>query len=138
MLFRSAAIQSEVEVVRSRRVTELVIKNLIEKGYAKKLQADPSLHEQLVSQLLDNLKVMRTGETYVLSISYTDVDPQTAAEVSNAYAEAYIMDQLNASSETSTRTFSWLEKKTNDLKSQLNTAHQKLYAYRSAYNQQQQ
>lgn len=136
MAFEPAAIQSEVEVLRSRRVTELVIKNLLAKGYLKELKADPSLHEQLVAQFVDNLKVMRTGETYVLSISYTDTDPQVAADVSNAYAEAYITDQLNASAETSTRTFSWLEQKTNDIKNQLSAAQEKVNAYRFAYNQQ--
>lgn len=136
MAFEPAAIQSEVEVVRSRRVTDLVINKLLAKGYLKELKEDPSLHEQIVAQFLENLKVMRNGETYVLSISYTDSAPQVAADISNAYAEAYITDQLNASSETSTRTFSWLEQKTNDLKDQLTAAQQKVNTYRYAYNQQ--
>ena len=134
MYFDPAALQSEVEVVKSHRVIQLVIDNLIKQGYLQELQSQPDLTEKAIIEFSNNLKVSRAGETYVLNISYTAESPQDAAMIANAFAEAYITDQLNASSETSTRTFSWLDQKTEEIKSQLSTAQEKVNIYRYNYN----
>ena len=135
LAFEPAAIQSEVEVVRSRRVTSLVLYMLKNRGYFSELDDIEHVNETLVKNLQDHLKVSRTGETYVLNISYTSKDPISAADIANAYAESYITDQLNASSETTKRTFAWLEQKSKEIREQLNSAQENVNRYRLNYNQ---
>ena len=138
MAFDPAAIESEVEVLRSRRVTEVVIKNLTKKGFFPDLEKDPSLIDHTVEYLQKDLIVRRLGETYVLSIQYTSDDPVVAADIANAYAEAYINDQLEALAETSNRTYRWLQEKTQQMRDQLVTAQSKVADYRLQYNKQKQ
>ena len=138
MAFDPAAIESEVEVLRSRRVTEVVIKNLMLKGFFPELKKDPGMIDQAVEYLQKDLIVRRLGETYVLSIQYTSDDPVVAADIANAYAEAYINDQLEALSETSNRTYRWLQEKTQQMKDQLVLAQSKVTNYRIQYNKQKQ
>src|SRR5262245_59755956 len=47
-----------------------------------------------VGKLASNLAVSRVRQTYVLQIGYTSPDPDQAAIIANAFAEAYLTDQL--------------------------------------------
>ncbi|MBK6897691.1 MAG: hypothetical protein IPH06_14000 [Alphaproteobacteria bacterium] len=137
MAFDSTAVLSEVEVMKSHRVTDLVIKLLIERGYWNSEILNNSMkYAELVATITDNLKVVRAGDTYVLDIYYSEEDPKVASDIANAYATAYITDQLDTASETSTRTYNWLYKKTEEIRNQLNDAQEKVNKYRFEYNQQ--
>jgi polysaccharide biosynthesis transport protein len=70
----------------------------------------------LVSQLQSSLDVRRVGRSYVINIDYTSPDPAEAARISNAFAEAYIGDQLEGHFDSMRRTSSFLEKNIADLK----------------------
>lgn len=134
MAFESAALESEVEVLRSRRVADQVIDMLVAKGVFKQ-PGDEVAREQIAGELRTGLRVDRVGETYVLSIQYTSKDPQLSADIANAYAEAYITDQLDAMAEMSTRTASWLGTQIEELGRQAIEAQQAVADYRVRYNE---
>lgn len=134
MGFDTASIVSEVEVLKSRRVATEALKNLTNKGYFKDEASNDSDRAGLLSNLLRKLKVSRVGETYILSISYTDKDPQFAADAANAFAEAYIEEQLKSLSETSIQGSLWITKKIEELKQESLKAEEEIKSYRSKYN----
>jgi polysaccharide biosynthesis transport protein len=56
------------------------------------------------------------GHTYVLQIAYTSPSPSRAAEIANAYANAYLVEQLNLGIEETRRARGWLQQRTEELR----------------------
>ena len=61
------------------------------------------------SQLKANLDVRRVARTYVLAVDYTSPDRDKAAAIANAFAEAYLTDQLDAKFDATRRAAGWLQ-----------------------------
>jgi uncharacterized protein involved in exopolysaccharide biosynthesis len=72
--------------------------------------ADPDLSRQLTSLKVLNryLRVTSVGRTFVLNMDYTSRDPARAAEIANAYRNAYLLEQLNSHIEMTQSARSWL------------------------------
>ena len=122
----SNAVDTQVEVIRSRGVAEWVVKTL-------QLDNDPEFapstagslgaranrlavqglhhaprvavsradlararHEKIVDNLLGPLNVRRIGTTYVIAIEYTHPNPAKAAAIANAFAEGYLRDDAES------------------------------------------
>ncbi len=134
MGFEDSAIESEVEVIRSRRVIDEVINSLIAKGYFKDIYKEDGERDNITQKLQASTLVGRIGETYVLSIEHTSRDPVQAADTANAFAEAYIREQLSALSETSIRTTAWLASKLEELRAQTTDAQKAVSEFRAKYN----
>jgi succinoglycan biosynthesis transport protein ExoP len=130
---------SQVEILASRKIALAVIKELnladdprfIEKGSGItslfwRSSFDASSKEDREQRALDELLARRgisRGErTYALYISYTSRNPELAAEIANAIAEAYIDDQLGAKYQTISRASAWLQDRINELKSKVASA----------------
>jgi succinoglycan biosynthesis transport protein ExoP len=142
LAFDTGAIDSQVEVLRSERIAKAVIKaqkldadpafldtptSLIGsvigsiRGLFGGRGASPEevafLRERaLVDTLGSNLRVWRVGRTYVLAVDYTSKDPDEAARLSRAFAEAYLEDQLLARFELSRRSAEWMLQRIQELK----------------------
>jgi succinoglycan biosynthesis transport protein ExoP len=71
---------------------------------------------RIVEALGRNMIAGRVARTMVLRISYTSPDREKAAQIANAYAEAYLADQLDAKFEATKRASEWLEDRIADLK----------------------
>ncbi len=67
------------------------------------------LQRAAIGHLQSNLKVGRVARTYVLAIDFTAPDPNKAAAIANAYADAYITDQLDSKFEATRRAGDWLQ-----------------------------
>lgn len=109
--FEHAAIESQVEILKSRRVTEQAMEYLYSEAEREALERDYVEREALIKRLQNGLRVRREGESHVLTVRYFDTDPNVAADRANAYSEAYIYDQINYFSEGSVKTATWLQKK---------------------------
>ncbi|MCK5374454.1 MAG: hypothetical protein KAJ40_04150, partial [Alphaproteobacteria bacterium] len=133
--YNSAAIDSEVEILKSKRITDSVVNALEQKGYFSNIAQNlPKRDAILYNKIQNNLSVSRVEQTYALSIAYKSTDPKEAADVANAFADAYIADQLNLLYETSNRTISWLQQKAEEIKEKSKEARSRLSEYRSQYN----
>lgn len=84
-------------------------------GNARDQEYQALLH-QAANALRLNVDVHRVPRAMVLQISYTSQDPATAARIANAYAEAYLADQLDGKFEATKRASSWLEGRIEELK----------------------
>ncbi len=134
--FEPAAIDSEVEIIRSKRITDTVAKILSDQPYITNILNQDNGDYKLYNHLRSNLSVGRLGATYTLSIRYTSQDPQQSADIANAFAEAYIDEQLDSLSETSQKTLDWLEEKSEEIKTTLNETRDELQEKRQIYNRQ--
>lgn len=72
-----------------------------------------------INGLRGALAVSRKGEGQVLNIAITWEDPVRAAQLANAVADAYVVDQLDARLESAKRASGWLSDRLVELRRQL-------------------
>lgn len=148
-----AAIDSQVELLRSDRIAFAVIDKLQLQRDPEFIKPEPGLISLLLSpvkKLLrrgtelaapttveedieqarqtalyvvrDNLEVRRVQRTLVLEIRFRARDRHKAAAVVNAFADAYLVDQLDAKYDATRRASSWLLDRMAELKQQVLTS----------------
>lgn len=92
------------------------------------------LVQEAASSLQDGVKVDRVGLTYALSLSYVSPDRTLSKQVVDAYADAYIDDQLNARFDATRRASTWLQDRIADLRGQAFEADLAVQRYRAENN----
>ena len=152
-IVEDASVESEIETTKSERVAGVVAKRLSltsdpefigtttslkQRIYAlfgsKAAAPEPTDDEVLRSvtgQLRSNLNVTRIGRSYIEQISYTSLDPVKAARIANAFADAYIEDQLEAKFEATHRASVWLEQRIGELRKQASDAFKEVQDFKS-------
>lgn len=153
----SGMVQTEVEILKSQNVSLAVIHDL-------KLADDPefnSTNPGLVGALLrsagglfvqneslsDSIRerrvltafeaarnISRTGLTYVMNISFEARDPEKAARIANAIADAYITDQLEAKYQATRRASKWLQDRIAELRVQASDADRSVVEFKQSHN----
>jgi succinoglycan biosynthesis transport protein ExoP len=152
-IVEDASVESEIETTKSEKVATVVAKRL-------KLVSDPefvgsseSLKQRIFSliwssapapepssedilrgvtaQLRGNLRVTRLGRSYIEQIAYTSLDPGKAARIANAFADAYIEDQLEAKFDATRRASVWLEQRIGELRKQASDAFKEVQDFKS-------
>ena len=84
---------------------------------------------------LDKSVAVRRGErTFVIDISATAGDPDKAAQIANALAEAYLEDQAQVRVDAARRATSALTARLEELRGRLRVAEDKAEAYKEAHN----
>ncbi len=147
-----ASVESEIETTKSEKVAIAVIHRLhltedaefvgAGRGLKRHIlsllnltsEPEPSNDEQLrrvLATLKDNLRVLRLGRSYIEQISYTSLDREKAANIANAFAEAYIEDQLQAKFEATHRASIWLEQRIGELREQASKAYKEVQDFKS-------
>ena len=81
-------------------------------------EEDATLERAAINQLKANLDVRRVARTYVLAVDYTSPDRGKAAAIANAFAEAYLTEQLDAKFDATRRAAGWLQTRLAELKQQ--------------------
>jgi succinoglycan biosynthesis transport protein ExoP len=74
------------------------------------------LQHSAADRLKANLEVRRISHTYVLALEYTSPNPAKAAAIANAFAEAYLTEQLEAKYDATRRASGWLQARIEELK----------------------
>jgi polysaccharide biosynthesis transport protein len=150
-------VDSQVEIVRSENVILAVIKDL-------RLAEDPEFvgpSGGLVATLFHfaratangrepgsefertrralreferRLNVKRVRLTYVIEISFRSFSAERAAEIANAVAEAYIVDQLEAKYQATRRAGVWLQDRIVELRGQSAAAEQAVVEFKTRNN----
>ena len=149
-----ASVESEIETTKSEQVGLAVIRRLhlnedpefvgAGRGLRQrvfslfKLTAGPEressndeLMRSVLSTVKDNLRVTRLGRSYIEQIAYTSLDRDKAAKIANAFAEAYIEDQLQAKFEATRRASVWLEQRIGELRQQASDAYKAVQDFKS-------
>jgi polysaccharide biosynthesis transport protein len=99
--------------------------------------AAASADEQSVRDAINNLRgalsVTRSLEAQVLNISTTWNDPDRAAQLANAVADAYVVDQLDARLDSAKRASGWLSDRLVELRGQLRDSEEAVTKFREEH-----
>lgn len=156
LVFASPAIDSQVEVMKSDKLALKVIDRL-------KLTADPEFidtsilskmlglfginssqsivrenEERLRRRALETFKkrlnVDRVQKTFVISIEFVSREALKAAQIANALADVYLLDQLDAKFESARLASSWFQDRIIEVQAKSTAAEQAVQAYRRDNN----
>ena len=154
----SATVESQIEILKSENIALSVIKDLhlIEDpefvgstggiiGTAMGLipnffappngsKSEAELTRRALGVFQGQLTATRAGQTYVINVGFVSLDPTRAAQVANAVADAYIVDQLEAKYETTRRAAAWLQDRLQELRGQASTAELAVVDYKTKNN----
>ena len=138
-----AAIDSEVELIKSFDVAKRVVEKLRLDEEEQALPASPSLLRQIMSMIRPassseapevpvvdqreavirsvqaGVGVERKGWTYVIDISYASPNPSRAAQIANAFADEYLVDQLESRYDATRRANEWLNERLSELRTKV-------------------
>ncbi|SLN59108.1 Tyrosine-protein kinase ptk [Roseovarius albus] len=103
----------------------------VEYTEADRIAREERLRVVIVENVKDGLWLNPVGDSRVLRISFISTDPDTAADVANATANQYIVDQLEAKLEATTAATSWLSVRVDELRTRVEEAENKVEATRS-------
>jgi exopolysaccharide transport family protein len=148
-----ASVESEIETTKSEKVALAVIRRLrlnedpefvgAGRGLTRRIfslfkltgpEQEPTNDEVMrgvLATVKDNLRVTRLGRSYIEQIAYTSLDRDKAAKIANAFADAYIEDQLQAKFEATRRASAWLEQRIGELRQQASDAYKEVQDFKS-------
>jgi polysaccharide biosynthesis transport protein len=147
-------VESEIETTKSEKMATAVVNRLHLRDDSEfigsgeglrqvifallKLQGGPNkqpsndeLMRNVLSILKSNLSVTRVGRSYVEQIAYTSLNPDKAAKIANAFADAYIEDQLQVKFEATRRASEWLKQRIGELRQQASDAYRAVQDFKS-------
>ena len=87
--------------------------------------------QKAAAMLQQGIAVERVGRSAVVALSYRSPDPQLAAKVADAYADAYLADQLNANFDAAESASVWLQERLDDLRQRAQTASLEAERYKA-------
>ena len=155
----SSSVESQVEILKSESIALAVIKRLrltedpefvnpggglvgtllgLVMGLFESGDREPNsefaLSRRAVAAFGGRLDVRRVGLTYVITIAFRSLNPDRAAEIANAVADAYIDDQLEAKYKSARRAGTWLQTRLRELREQASTAERAVVAFKNKNN----
>ncbi|UPJ41147.1 polysaccharide biosynthesis tyrosine autokinase [Bradyrhizobium sp. 40] len=153
----SATVETQVEILNSENISLAVIRdlNLIQDpeftggggllgaivGSVSNLFSggQPSTSEFVLTRgalrrFSGKRTIKRLGRTYVMEISFTSQDPAKAAQIANAIADAYVVDQLEAKYQATRRASVWLQDRIKELRTQASVAQTAVVDFKTANN----
>jgi polysaccharide biosynthesis transport protein len=95
------------------------------------LERATATRERLLSKVEKKLKVEPQQDTRLITVQFTDPDPQRAADVANAFVEEYIQEYLETHFDATARASDWLNGQLDNLKARVADSQQKLSDYES-------
>jgi polysaccharide biosynthesis transport protein len=145
----TAQVETQVEILKSENIGLSVIKDLklaedpelagsggglvgsiLGLFSPPKAQSETGLTRQALATFLAKRTVLRVGRTYVLDIGYTSLSPHRSANIANAIADAYIVDQLESKYQATRRASGWLQDRIKELRQQASDADRAVLEYK--------
>jgi len=91
-------------------------------------------HQGVVDRVMADVTARRLALTYVIQLSFTSVSPAKAATLANAFANGYLIQQLDAKFDATRQANEWLNGKVADLRQQVSDAETAVEQYKIANN----
>ena len=130
---------TQVDIIKSRSVAGRAVDLLSKKSKAiavrvflrpdVTLRGDKAIREALVNQFRRNLNVRLSGASQVLALEFTSPHAKLAAEVSDAFAKAYMDISLELQVRPARRNARWFEGQLKKLRTRLEENQQLLTTY---------
>jgi chain length determinant protein EpsF len=129
-------VATQVDVIASHNVALKVADRLklaslpdVRQQFMEATGGAGSVRDWVADQLLRQIDVRPSRESSVININYASSDPHSAADLANAFAEAYIQATLELKVDPARRQSGWFEQQVSELRESLETAQEKLSAY---------
>ncbi|PCJ70544.1 MAG: capsular biosynthesis protein [Rhodobiaceae bacterium] len=90
--------------------------------------------QYVIQTLRSRMQVSPHMQTQTIEISFESEQPKRAAEIANAIAEEYALDQLEAKFEATKTAAEWLSRRLEGMRSSLNAAERAVETFRSKSN----
>lgn len=135
-----AYIATQADIIRSRNVATKVIEKLalqnspamIEEA---KLSGDPAIDQlRMLGFLAQGLIVVPKRDSSVLTIAFNSTDPKLAAELADAFAQAYMYTNLELRTEPAKQTTLWYNQQLTGLRTELIDKQNALSNYQEEHN----
>ena len=153
----TASVESQIEILTSDNVALSVIKDLhlaqdpefigpgggltgTIVGFISSLfeSSEPTSEFALTRKAMrvfeDRLSIKRAGLSYVINIAFRSLQPERAAQIANAVADAYIDDQLEAKYQATKRASVWLQARIRELRDQASAAERAVVEFKTKNN----
>src|SRR5688500_10397021 len=131
-----AYMATQVDIINSDRVAQRVVKLLrmdenpaVREQWIDATGGSGDLHTWLADLLKEKLDVKPSRESNVINIEFRGADPEFAANVANAFAQAYFDVNLDLKVAPARQSASWFEDQTRTVREQLEKAQEALSAH---------
>ncbi len=132
-----AFMATQGELIQSDGVLRPVAEqfNLLQKEkQLAKLPAERARRKTDAPVYLNNLKITRPVNTYIIDISYRSPDPQLAADVANAIAQSYLEHTFEIRIQSSNALSTFMEKQLDELKVKMERSDMALAKFEQELN----
>lgn len=127
---------TQVDLIAGERVAQRVLESLDlahdpawQARWQKATQGQGSYNDWLLDTLRKGLDVRPARESHVIHIAYKAPDPKMAADVANAFAQAYVETVLSLRTEPARVYSQWFDEQVRSSRNQLEQAQARLSAY---------
>ncbi|MBT9566918.1 MAG: chain length determinant protein EpsF [Thiobacillus sp.] len=130
---------TQVDVIRSRNVALKVVDALglprnadYRQLYEQETHAQVPIRNWLADRLVENLLVKPSSASNVLQVSYKADEPKRAAQLANAFVEAYVQTNLELKTQPARQTAEWYNAQLGVLRNNLEASQAKLSSYQQS------
>ena len=127
---------TQIDIITSRNVAIKVVEQLkftespaAQKQFQDATNGKGDIRAWFADKLLAGLEAKPSRESSVIEISFSGTDPEFAAAVTNAFADAYQQTNIQLKAEPSQKAAEFLAEKTKGLRANLEVAQSKLSKY---------
>jgi polysaccharide biosynthesis transport protein len=131
-------VATQVDIIESHSVALKVVDRLklaelpaIGQEFREDTGGAGSIRDWLADRLLLQLDVRPARESSVIDITYSSTDPRVAAEMANAFGDAYVQTSLELKVDPARRQAGWFEDQVSELRKGFEQAQQRLSQYQS-------
>ena len=128
-------VATQVDVIASHNVALKVVDRLklaqlveVREQFQAATGGAGSVRDWLADQLLRQIDVRPSRESSVININYAAANPLSAAQLANAFADAYVQASLELKVDPARRQTGWFEGQVSELRSALEKSQEKLSA----------
>lgn len=132
-------LNTQLQVLQSHAVALKVVKDLkladdpeAQKDWLEKTGGQGSIEDWLADELLGPLKAEVGRDNSVITLTYSSSDPERAARMANAFAQAYVRTNLELRVAPAREASRWFNEQIAFLKQNLEKAQAKLSAFQRA------
>ena len=127
---------TQADIIGSKHVAKKVIQSLglaespaVQQSFQQATQGQGDINDWLSDLLLKNLDVTPSKTSSIINISFSGTNPQFAAAIANAFADAYIQTNIQLKVDPSKKAAEYFTSQIAILKADLDLAQKKLSDY---------
>jgi chain length determinant protein EpsF len=135
----SVYLSTQVDIAGSTRVAERVVRTLrlheapeTQQSWREATGGRGDLVDWLARSLQSRLSVVPSRDSSVLRLSVTWSDPRTAAQLANAFAQAYVETNIDMKTEPAKQYATWFDDRSRDLRADLEEKQRRLAEFERA------